>query len=373
MGFTVAGLGLVVFVFVAVLMLAHGLETALVSTGTSENAIVLRKGASTEMASGVYRDQTQILRALPEVASEQGGQGRAAAELVVLLNLRKRGAAAPANVMLRAVTPESLTLRPQVRLTAGRMLHPGTTEIITGAQIARRFQHAGLGDTLRLGKRDWTVVGVFEAGGSAFESEIWGDADQMMAAYGREAFSSVTLRLPMPADLERLRARMESDPRLSSLQVKRERDYYEDKSGMMAAFIRLVGLALTLVFCIGAALGAAITMYGAVANRTAEIGMLRTLGFSPRTILAVFLTESLALGTAGWVAGVASASLLQSVTISTTNWGTFSELAFGFVLSPRIAAQGLLFGLVMALAGGFLPAMRASRLKIVDALAERAA
>lgn len=371
-GATVAALSLVVFVFTAVLMLAHGLDRVLVETGSEFNAIVLRKGANTEVASGLYRDQTHILATLQGIAPDSGGRPLVLPELVVLVNLRKHGEALPATVILRGTSPEAVILRPSVRLVAGRSWRLGTNEIIVGAPIAGQFQQAALGSRLRIGSRDWTVVGLFEAGGSAFESEIWGDASQLMAVYSRESFSSATLRLAQPAAMAGLRASLEQDPRLSSLQIKRESDYYTEKSGMMAGFIRLLGLAFAIIFSFGAMLGAMITMYGAVANRTGEIGTLRALGFGPPHILTAFLAESLAMAGAGWLIGTAAASLLQLVTITTQNWATMSQLAFGFSLSPHIALQGLLFAMAMGVAGGMLPAWRASRLSVVHALAERA-
>lgn len=370
-GLTVAGLGLVVFVFVATLMLANGLNEALVSTGTLDNALILRKGSTSEIASGLYRQQAHILGTLQGIARGQDGRPLVVPEMVVLMNLRKHAQTTTATVTLRGTSPEGLTLRPAVRLIAGRTWHPGTSEIIAGAQIARRFQQVKLGEPLRFGKRDWTVVGVFEAGGSAFESEVWGDVTQLMAAYGRESFSTAILRLSHPSSLEHLRAVLESDPRLS-LQIKGERDYYAEKSGM-ADFIRVLGLVFTLIFSIGSILGATITMYGSVVNRISEIGTLRTLGFRPAHIVTAFLAESLCMSAAGWLLGIAGAALLQFVTVSTTNWATMSELAFGFSLSPRIALYGLLFALGMGALGGVLPALRASRLQVVEALTERAA
>lgn len=368
---TVTSLGLVVFVFTAVLMLAHGLETALVETGSESNAIVLRKGANTEVASGLYRDQAQILSTLQGIGPDSNGRPVVVPELVVLVNLRKHGASSPATVILRGTAPTALTVRPSVRLIAGRSWQPGTNEIIVGVPIARQFQQAALGGRLRIGARDWTVVGLFAAGGSAFESEIWGDASQLMAVYSRESFSSATLRLAQPTAMDTLRTTLEQDPRLS-LQIKRERDYYSEKSGMMAGFIRLLGLAFTIIFSCGAMLGAMITMYGAVANRTGELGTLRTLGFGPPHILSAVLVESLAMAAVGWLLGTTAASLLQLTSVTTQNWATMSQLAFGFSLSLPIASQGLLFALAMGVAGGMLPAWRASRLSIRTALAERA-
>jgi len=367
---TIGGLTLVVFVFVAALMLAHGLETTLIGTGLPDNVLILRKGANTEIASGIYREQAGILKTHPQIAHNSAGQPLAAAELAVLITLYKHDRNSPANVVARGTVPEALLIRPQIHLRQGRAWQPGTTEIIVGDQIARRFQHVGVGQQLRFARREWTIVGIFDAEGSGFESEIWGDVEQLMAAYGRDSFSSLTMRLAVPASFGSLKTQLENDPRLS-LQIKREVDYYAEKSGSLSIFIRLLALVLTSVFAVGAVLGAAMTMHGSVSNRTAEIGTLRALGFSRRHILAAILLESLFIGGAAGVAGVAGASALQSVTISTMNWSTFSELAFGFALSPAIALSGLLFSLIMGGLGGLFPAIRAVRLPVVVALASR--
>jgi putative ABC transport system permease protein len=364
---TAGGMALVAFVFAAVLMLAEGLEQTLIETGSPDNAIVLRASAESEVQSILGRDQAAIITSQPEIALNQEGKPLVDQELIVLFNLRKRGTNNPSNVTIRGVSPLALELRPEVRLAAGRMFRPGSTEIVTGQDISKRFAGAGLGETLRFALRDWTVVGVLEAGNTAFSSEIWGDIDQMQQAFRRPIFSTVVMRLRSPGDFNRLKQRLETDPRLP-VQVKREIVFYEDQSKRMADFIRLLGLVLTIIFSLGAVLGAMITMYAAVATRTVEIGTLRALGFSRGNILTAILLESLFIGLLGGVAGLGAASLMQFFTISTTNWQTFSEVAFNFSLTPCIAAKSLLFGLGMGLVGGFLPSIQAARMNIVDSL-----
>jgi len=364
---TAGGMALVVFVFAAVLMLAEGLRQTLVATGSYDNAVVLRASAESEVQSIMERDKAAIVASQPEIALNRQGQPLVSAELIILFNLRKRGSNMPSNVTIRGVSPIALELRPEVKLAAGRMFRPGSSEIVTGQDIARRFVGGGLGETMRFAMRDWTVVGILDAGNTAFSSEVWGDVDQMQQAFRRPIFSSVLLRLRTPMDFAPLKARLESDPRLP-VQVKREIVFYEDQSKRMADFIRLLGLVLTIIFSLGAVLGAMITMYAAVATRTVEIGTLRTLGFGRSNILTAILLESLLIGLIGSLTGLAAASLMQFFTISTTNWTTFSEVAFQFSLTPEIAAQSLLFGLVMGLVGGFLPAVRAARMNIVEAL-----
>jgi len=232
---------------------------------------------------------------------------------------------------------------------------------------AMGFAGTGVGERLLFGARDSLVVGVFDAGGSAFDSEIWGDVDQMMQSFRRQAYSSVIARLADPGAFDALKRRLDSDPRLT-VDVKRERQFYEEQSAALSGFISILGLTLSVIFSIGAMIGAMITMYAAVAGRTAEIGALRALGFRRRAILTAFLAEALALAALGWALGLGVASLMQLVHISTMNWQSFGELAFSFKLTPKIVLQSLAFAAAMGFAGGVLPALRAARLSIVDAL-----
>ncbi len=364
---TASGMALVVFVFAAILMLSEGLRKTLVDTGSPDNVIVTRKGAGTEVQSGVERLQAAIVETGPEVAYGADGRRLLAKEMVVLVNLPKRGSNKPSHVVIRGIQASSLVLRPQVRVVAGRLPRPGSAEIMAGSSIARRFKGGGVGESLRFGMRDWTVVGIFDAGNSGFSSEIWGDGDQLMQAFRRPVYSSVTFRLADTRNFDRVKERLEHDPRLT-LEARRETRYYADQSEMMAKFLRILGLSLTVIFSIGAVIGAMITMYAAVANRTGEIGTLRALGFQRRSILAAFLLESLLLGFAGGCAGLFLASFLQLLTISTMNFQTFSELAFSFALTFEIFWKSLLFSLVMGLVGGVFPAFRAARKNIVEAL-----
>jgi putative ABC transport system permease protein len=343
-----------------VLMLDAGLRQALVSTGQPDNIVVTRRAAASEVQSGVERPQAALVESQPEVAS-------ASKETVVLIAQPKRASGAVSNVTVRGLSPAGVALRPQVRISAGRMFSPGSTEIVVGRSIAERFAGTGLGERLRFGARDWTVVGTFDAGGSGFDSEIWGDVDQMMQSFRRQAYSSVVARLADPSGFEALKRRLEADVRMT-VDVEREREFYEKQSAALSGFISILGMTLSVIFSLGAMIGAAITMYAAVANRTGEIGALRALGFRRRAILAAFLAEALALALLGWILGLAAASLMQLVHISTMNWQSFAELAFSFTLTPKIVLQSLAFAAAMGFAGGVLPALRAARLKIVDAL-----
>jgi ABC-type antimicrobial peptide transport system permease subunit len=247
------------------------------------------------------------------------------------------------------------------------MFRPGSSEIIAGRAIAGGFQGVSLGATLRFAGRDWLVVGVFDAARSGFDSEIWLDSEQLMQAFRRQTFSTVVFRLADAAAFERTRDLIDGDPRLT-LEAKPEMRFYAEQSEALANFIRILGTALAVIFSIGAVVGATITMFGAVASRIGEIGTLRALGFRRGAVLLAFLGESLLLALVGGIVGLAAASLMQVVDISTTNFATFSELAFQFRLTPAIAVQSLAFALLMGFIGGFVPAWRAARLKIVDCL-----
>ena len=364
---TASGMALVVFVFAATLMLAEGLQKTLVATGSPDNVVVIRKGSQSEVQSGVERLQASIVESQPEIAIGADGKPLLAKELVVLINLPKRGSRKPANVVIRGVSGASLALRPQVTLLEGRMPKPGSTEILAGSSIARRFDGAGIGEQLRFAMREWRVVGVFDAGSTGYSSEIWGDADQLMQSFRRPVYSSVLFRMKDASLIDLLKQRLESDPRLT-VELKLETKYYLDQSEAMTKFLRILGMALTVIFSLGAVIGAMITMYAAVANRVIEIGTLRALGFQRGSILLAFVLEAFFLGLLGGVIGVVAASFLQLLTISTMNWQSFAELAFSFSLSGGIIVKSILFSLVMGLIGGLLPAFRAARMNIVDAL-----
>ena len=364
---TAGGMALVVYVFATVLMLAAGLEQTLVATGQDDNVVVIRRAAQSEVQSGIDRQQAAIVETLPDIATGADGNRLVSREPVVLISLTKRDSAKPANVVIRGVTPEGVALRPQARIVEGRMFRPGTSEIVTGRAIASGFRGAGVGETMRFGSRDWTVVGSFDAGRTGFDSEIWGDAEQMLQAFRRQGFSSLIFKLADPDRFDAVKRELESDPRLT-LEAKRETRFYADQSETLSKFISYLGGTISAIFSIGAIIGAMITMYASVASRTGEIGTLRALGFSRASILTAFLVESLLLGLVGGVVGLVAASFMQVLSISTMNFQTFAELAFTFRLTPGIVAASLAFALGMGFVGGFLPAARAARMKIVDAL-----
>ena len=364
---TAGGMALVVFVFAAVLMLDAGLKQTMVDTGTYDNVVVTRRAAGTEVQSGVDRTQAAIVESQPEVALGAAGMRQVSKESVVLITLGKRDSDKPSNVVIRGVSPMGLQLRPQVKIVEGRLFRPGSAEIIAGRSVAERFNGAGIGETLHFGQRDWTVVGIFDAGKSGFDSEIWGDVEQLMQAFRRPIFSSVIFKLADPEKFDDLKVRLETEPRLT-VEAKRENVFYAEQTEGLSTFIRILGISLSVIFSIGAIIGAMITMYAAVASRTAEIGTLRALGFKQSSILMAFLLESLLLSLVGGAAGIFLASFMQLYTISTMNFQSFAELAFSFTLTAGIVVKSVIFTLVMGFIGGFLPAARAARMKIVDSL-----
>jgi putative ABC transport system permease protein len=365
---TILGVALVVFVFSAVLMMANGVQKTLRSTGSDDNLIVVRKAALSEIMSIIDREAAGIMVNLPQVMRFPDGTPMSSKEVVVIINLNKLGSAGISNVTVRGVEEAAFQLRPQVRIVEGRTFRWGSREVIAGAGITHRFAGAQIGEKVKFGGDFWTVVGIFDSEGSGFDSELWGDLDQIADAFKRSSLSTVTLRLKNPDDFSEVVSAFESDNRLQYFVPKREKRFFEEQSEMMAKFIRILGIFITVIFSTGATIGAMITMYGAVANRTVEIGTLRALGFFRRSILLAFLIESLVLSLGGGLLGLGIASLLQFFTISTLNFGSFSELAFSFAISPEIVAISLGFSLLMGLIGGFLPAIGAARQNIVQAL-----
>ncbi len=364
---TAGGLALVVFVFATVLMMDEGLKRTLVTTGEWDNAVIIRKGAENEIQSGIARDQAGIIEMHPALAIGAQGQRMVSKETVVLMSLLRSADNKPSNVVIRGTSDMGFVLRPQVKIKAGRLFRPGTSEIIVGASIAARFANTAIGQHLSFAQREWTVVGVFDGGGSGFDSEVWGDVEQLMQAFRRNVYSSMVARLADTGQFDTFRAEVGEDPRLAQ-EMKREQTFYSDQSKALSTFINVLGLTLSVIFSIGAMIGAMITMYASVASRVGEIGTLRALGFRQGAVLWAFLAEALLLGAVGGAIGLSLASLMQLASFSTINFQTFADLSFRFILTADIAVKTLLFAVTMGFVGGFLPAFRAARLSIVDAL-----
>lgn len=363
---TALGIALVAWVFIFTLALAGGFESALQSTGSRDNAIVVRSGSTAELTSIITRETAAVVQSQPEVARAPDGLPLSTAELLVVWNLPRRSGTTT-NVVVRGVGPKSAALRPKVHLVEGRMFRPGLDEIVVGTMVAKRFQNCSVGDHLKLSGRDWTVTGVFDAEGAGYDSEIWGDVELFMPVFDRPVYQSVILRLDDPSHLAPLKKRLESDPRMS-VAVHREDRFYAAQSGTLAGLLRSLGIFVTLIMALGAVFGALNTMYASVGARTKEIGTLRAIGFSRGAVLGSILMESTVLALIGGLIGCLLALPVRGFTTGTTNFATFSELAFRFDVTPGMLIAGLVFSAVMGFVGGFFPARRAAKMAVVEAL-----
>ena len=366
---TALGIAFTVAILIGALALASGFQAALLETGTDDNLLVMRKGADSEISSGITRDAANILRALPEVATGADGHPLVSAEVVVLTNKPRLGQPGTSNLTVRGIDPEALVFRSKARVVAGRMFEPGAAEIIVGNRIASRFADCRIGDKMRFGQQDFTVVGHFEAGGSSFESEIWGDNKVLMPVFRGDVFQSVTLRMKDPARFAALKKELEADPRLG-VDVHREREYYNDQSGMLATTIRVAGVFIVIIMAVGAMFGAMNTMFAAVSARTREISTLLILGFSPFSVMLSFMLESLFLALLGGAIGCLIALPINGIVTSTTNFSSFSEVAFAFRVTPVAMVAGMVFAATMGVVGGFLPSLHAARQPLAQSVRE---
>ncbi len=366
--FTALGIALVVFIFTSMLAFVQGLRGSLARTGHPGNVIVLRGGATGEIQSYIPRDDAALIRGLPEVARGADGQPLVTSDLVVVINHAKRGGGDPTNVSVRGITPQAFALRPEVQVVAGRAFRPGLAEIMVGQSLSRRIEDTSLGDRIRFGGQEWEVVGLFSAGGSAYESEIWGDAELFLPAFDRPGYQSVTFRLGDPADFAAMKRRLEAEPQLE-VQVQRESDFYAGQSATLVATLRMLAIFVGVIMSIGAIFGAVNTMYAAVSARTREIGTLLAIGFTPVAVLRSFVLEALLIAGLGGVIGAALAFLVTNGrSTGTTNWDNFSEITFRLAVTPDVAVAGILFALLMGFIGGYLPARRAARLPVAEAV-----
>jgi ABC-type lipoprotein release transport system permease subunit len=367
--FTALGIGLVVAVFIGMLALANGFRAALARTGSDRNALILRRGADSELASGIDRATASILASSPHVAAGPDGRPLASAEVYVLIPLSRRGedTTAVANVVVRGVGEAAWTVRNNIQVVAGERPRSGRTEVCVGRKMAQRFPNTGVGETLRFGGRNWTVVCQFTAGGSAFESEIWGENEQLMPVFRGEVFQAVSIRLADPAAFEEAKRALEADPRLT-VDVHRESSFYAEQSQILGRILEILATVITSIMGIGAVFGAVNTMYASVASRAPEIAVLLTLGFHPRSVLLSFLIESALIALIGGVIGILLALPVNGIVTGTTNWASFSEIAFSFRITPGLLLAGMVFAAVMGTLGGFFPAWRAARMPVVQAL-----
>lgn len=392
---TMLGIALPTSVFCAVLALKNGLDTALKQTGDPQNVVFLRKSSLSETNSSVARDDAPVIEALEAVARDpEGGAAVASREVMVLLNLPRVGGAGTSNVAIRGTTPMGRAMRAEVKLVEGRWPGEGLTEVAVARRIAERFQNCALGSRLPLGKRDWRVVGIFDAGTTAYGSEIWGDAQTLAGAFLREAWNAVWVRAKpgravratelVPDETERKELNLAEDSlvdesglallrgpknesRLKTLSAMTERDYFR-KQTELGSPIAGIGTFIAFFMAIGAAFAVMNTMYAAIANRGREIAVMRAIGFPRRSILASFLAESIFLAFLGGLVGALGSFLVNGISTGTTNFATFSEITFAFRVNAQVLAQGFAFGAILGVIGGLFPAIRAARQPIVAAM-----
>jgi len=366
----VVGIAGTVGVFVAMLSLARGFKATLVSSGSADNALITRAGATSEMTSGVSIDSVKIIQDAPGIA--RGADGPLLTpEAVLMAPIPLRSTGTDANVELRGVSPNVLAIRSNVKIIEGRMFRHGLSELVVGKNAQATYSGLTLGSTIWLGSVQWQVVGIFDAGGSAFDSEVWGDAHLLNGAYKRPdtLSQSVTVHLASPAALQQLRDTLTSDPRLN-VDVTREIDYYAKQSTRMTQLITILGGFVALIMAIGAVFGALNTMYSAVAERGREIATMRALGFNPGSVVLSFLFEALLISFVGGLLGCLAVLPLNGLTTSTMNFQTFSNLAFAFKITFDLLWMGVLFALVMGVLGGMPPAIRAASRPVATALRE---
>ena len=364
---TALGMALVVAVFVSMNALANGFRAALVSTGSADNVMLLRKGANAEMNSGVSRQTASIVAGFPFVARDDANQPLISAEPFVVVPLSRGGGAGMANVVVRGVSPQAFVVRKGVEIVEGRQFRSGAREVVVGVAYAKRFPNSEVGQVVRFAEEDWTIVGHFAADGSSFESEIWGENEQFMPVFRGEIFQSVTFRMKDPAAFDGLKETLEADARLQ-VDAFRERDFYANQSEMLARILTFIALFVASIMGVGAIFGAVNTMYAAVASRAPEIGVLLTLGFRPRSVMSSFLLEAVLIASLGGALGCLMALPINGLVTSTTNWSSFSEVAFAFQVTPALLLNGMIFAVVMGIFGGLLPARHAAKQQVVDAL-----
>ena len=365
----VLGIAGTVGVFVAMLALAKGFRTTLVASGSPSNALLLRGGATSEMSSAVSLDQTRIIEDAPGVARDSSGP-LVSPEVVVIAPFPLKSNGADANVQVRGVSPKALAVR-NIKVVSGRFFRPGLDELVVGRNVAGTYAGFNLGNTVRFGGGTWTVVGVFDAGGSAFDSEVWADATVLNGVYKRPTnnFQSVTVRLTSPEAFQHFKDTLTSDPRLT-LDVEREVEYYDKQSQALTRLITVLGTLVALVMGVGAVFGALNTMYSAVSERSREIATMRALGFGSGSVVTSFVFEALCIALIGGLIGCIGVLPLNGMTTGAMNWQTFSHLAFAFRVTPPLLLGGIIFALIMGLAGGVPPAVRAARARIAVALRE---
>ena len=365
---TALGMALVVAVFIAMNALANGFRATLSTTGGDDNVLVLRKGANQEMYSGISRETASIIAGYPFVAKDAQGLPLMSAETFVVVPL-ERATSGLANVVARGVNLSVFRVRNNIEIVEGRVFNSGAREVVVGTAFAKRFSNSAVGDSIRFAGQSWRIVGHFSANGSSFESEIWGENEQFMPVFRGEVFQTVTFRMRDPSAFDGVKASLEDDARLF-VDAFREREYYENQSTILAQILGFLAVFIASIMAVGAVFGAINTMYAAVASRAPEIGVLLTLGFRPMSVMGSFLVEAVLIAILGGLIGCLMALPINGLVTSTTNWSTFSEVAFAFRVTPALLLNGMIFAVVMGVVGGLLPARYAARQQVVEALRE---
>ncbi len=357
---------LVVATFIIVMSLARGIEKALSTSGDPLNVIIMRPGVQSEGQSQISIERYQVVRNYPGIEKDASGEPLVAPETLVLVNKPRNPDGKPSNVLIRGIHPQSLKMRPQVKIVEGVMFKPGLRQAIVSRSIATRFQNMNLGDTPQLGRGKWTIVGIFEAKGTAFDSELWTDYQELMQEFDRDAYSVILTRVIDKAAVKSLKDRVDEDLRVK-LMAKTEEEYYLEQT-KVAGPLKAFGVFLAVIMSIGACFAGMNTMYASVANRVREIATLRVLGYGPASILVCFQIESILLALLGGLLGCLLALPINGLTTGTTNFETFSEIVFYFTITPDLAVMGLMFSIFMGAVGGFLPAFSAARKPILEAM-----
>ncbi|MBX3134087.1 MAG: ABC transporter permease [Gemmatimonadaceae bacterium] len=366
--FTAVGVGLVVAVFVAMLALANGFAVALTSTGSPDNVLILRKGADSELSSGISRADASVILSSPHVARDASGVPLASPEVFTVIPLgRAADTTQMANVVVRGVSERIWQVRVNLAVSAGRVPEPGRHEVCVGEKLVGRFPNTGLGEGLRIAGATWEVVCHFTAAGSSFESEVWGLNEQIMPVMRGSVYQSITFRLADPGAFAEAKRALEEDRRVT-VDAYREIEFYAQQSEVLGTVLRILAIVITSIMAVGAVFGAVNTMHAAVASRRSEIAVLLTLGFHPRSVLVSFLAESTLIALVGGAIGCLLALPINGIVANTTNWASFSEIAFAFRVTPGLLVLGLAFAAAMGILGGFFPARRASKLQVVEAI-----
>ena len=364
---TAMGIALTVTTAIFLMALIAGLDRAFVSSGNPLNVLVLRKGSEAELTGGFDRSLFPTLKELPGIAKDSHGEPMASGELVVVIVLPRNDGTGEVNVTVRGMMPDGLEMRPAAKLAEGRWFEPGQREVVVSKSVRDRFSHAHIGDTMEFGKGSWKVVGVFDAGGSAYESEVWGDVNQMASDFDRQGgYSSAYLRATDPIAADALKNRVSDDQRLK-LEGMLETDYYAKQTNSGAP-IKIIGFVVAFIMAIGSIFAAMNTMYAAVAYRGREIATLRVIGFSRPAILTSFVLESLMLALLGALVGILLMLPFNGMQTGTSNAVTFSEVVFSLRITPQVALAALIFALAMGFFGGLAPAWHAARQNILNAL-----